>query len=144
MRLLWANFIYINQDDNREKGVQVSLMAKIYSQADHVLIWLWEDVSDLEGDCEPILQAQKLLPTERIDTKMLQEATEGLIESVDIEKRNNQMTWLDHGWKSIAALLSRPWFQRKWIIQETALAREATVICGELVFYWKDLAALAM
>jgi hypothetical protein len=54
------------------------------------------------------------------------------------------MNWLDHDWNSITVLLSRPWFRRKWIIQETVLARETTVVCVEIVFPWKDLAAVAL
>jgi hypothetical protein len=119
-------------------------MPKIYSQAQSVLIWLGENVSGLEGVGESILQAQTLLPTEAIDKKMLQEASDGLLEGVATNRRNNQMNWLDHDWESIAELLSRPWFRRKWVIQETVLAREATVICGEIVFPWKNLAALAL
>jgi hypothetical protein len=143
-RLLWADAICINQDDNQEKGIQVSLMPKIYSQAHTVLIWLGEDMSGVDGVGESILQAKLLLPTEDLDAKMIQKASDGVLERVGVGKINSEKTWIDHDWKSIAMLLSRPWFHRKWIIQETALAQEATIVCGDITLPWKDLATLAM
>jgi hypothetical protein len=67
-------------------------------------------MSGLEGVYKSISQALKLLPTEAIKAKKPQEATDDILERVSTEKRNSQMTWLDHDWKSVAALLSRPWF----------------------------------
>nr|POF25955.1 heterokaryon incompatibility protein 6, or allele [Quercus suber] len=39
---LWADAICIDQNDDAEKSVQISIMALIYSQAAEVLIWLGE------------------------------------------------------------------------------------------------------
>jgi hypothetical protein len=33
--------------------------------------------------------------------------------------------------EGMASILSRPWFQRVWILQEVANARSATVVCGK-------------
>ncbi|KAG6354806.1 hypothetical protein INS49_003887 [Diaporthe citri] len=44
-------------------------------------------------------------------------------------------------WLGLLALLSRPWFQRAWVVQELALARQATVVCGEQIVHWTRLAA---
>ncbi|KAE9379847.1 hypothetical protein N431DRAFT_290151, partial [Stipitochalara longipes BDJ] len=41
-RQLWIDAICINQDDDIERGEQLQLMRKIYTQADQVLIWLGE------------------------------------------------------------------------------------------------------
>jgi hypothetical protein len=38
-RILWADALCINQDDEEEKSWQVRLMTQIYSKALHVLIW---------------------------------------------------------------------------------------------------------
>nr|POF07825.1 heterokaryon incompatibility protein 6, or allele [Quercus suber] len=39
---LWADAICINQKDDAEKGVQISVMSIIFAQAEEVLIWLGE------------------------------------------------------------------------------------------------------
>lgn len=45
-----------------------------------------------------------------------------------------------HQWLGLLALLSRPWFQRAWVVQELALARQATIVCGDLMVHWSRLA----
>lgn len=42
-RVVWVDAIYIDQKNNAERSEQVQLMAKIYSQASRVLVWLGED-----------------------------------------------------------------------------------------------------
>jgi hypothetical protein len=89
-RLLWADAICINQDDDQEKGIQVSLTPKVYSQAHSVLNWLGEDICGLEGVGESLLRAQTLLPNEAINAKILQEALDGLLERVATDRKCNQ------------------------------------------------------
>ncbi|KAH8711872.1 heterokaryon incompatibility protein-domain-containing protein, partial [Phaeosphaeriaceae sp. PMI808] len=38
--LLWIDAICINQQDNKEKGIQVNIMRDIYKRAADVIIWL--------------------------------------------------------------------------------------------------------
>lgn len=47
-RTLWVDAICINQEDEQEKSLQIQMMAKIYSQADRVIVYLGEaaDCSD--------------------------------------------------------------------------------------------------
>ena len=47
-RALWIDQICINQDDIDERNKQVSLMHKIYSKAENVVIWLGEEGPDDE------------------------------------------------------------------------------------------------
>jgi hypothetical protein len=42
-------------------------------------------------------------------------------------------------WKAVRALIARPWFSRRWILQEILLARKATVICGDEWTSWSSL-----
>jgi Heterokaryon incompatibility protein (HET) len=39
-RIIWVDAICINQNDIKEKGQQIQFMAKIYGQANRVLVWL--------------------------------------------------------------------------------------------------------
>lgn len=43
-------------------------------------------------------------------------------------------------WAALSALIRRPWFQRRWIIQEIALAQEAVIYCGSHFVSWRDFA----
>jgi hypothetical protein len=40
----------------------------------------------------------------------------------------------DFCWLALRLLLNRPWFYRKWIIQEFASARAVTMVCGSRIF----------
>lgn len=47
-------------------------------------------------------------------------------------------------WKSLAAFFNhRTWFERAWVIQEIALARDIIVLCGSLKLNWEQLSAVA-
>jgi hypothetical protein len=41
-------------------------------------------------------------------------------------------------WQSLLLLMQRPWFFRRWVVQEIALARDATIYCGPDEITWKD------
>ncbi|KAK7927424.1 hypothetical protein PG985_004422 [Apiospora marii] len=43
-------------------------------------------------------------------------------------------------WQALLALMQRPWFGRRWVVQEIALALDAQVYCGPDEIPWKDFA----
>ncbi|TGO46396.1 hypothetical protein BCON_0328g00120 [Botryotinia convoluta] len=45
-RIIWIDAICINQEDLNERGSQVQLMAKVYSKASQVIIWLGEEADN--------------------------------------------------------------------------------------------------
>lgn len=52
----------------------------------------------------------------------------------------------EHAWLPINRLLCRPWFERKWIIQEVVMAKGTvprTMVCGDIQLPWDDLASVA-
>jgi hypothetical protein len=116
--VLWVDALCINQDDYREKAVQVRKMANIYSRASNVCVWLGESNQDGEA-------AMKFIP-----------------EILDLSHFTNtvqdQATWLQ--WKALVDLMRRPWFSRLWMLQNIAVAREASVHCGDQVVHWADFA----
>jgi hypothetical protein len=67
VRVLWADAVCINQKDVPEKGSQVGLMSRIYSQPSRVLVWLGDDTSGLDGLHVCIKGALDVLPPEHFD-----------------------------------------------------------------------------
>jgi len=47
-RIVWADAICINQNDNAEKGSQVKEMKKVYANATRVCIWLGRTTVEME------------------------------------------------------------------------------------------------
>lgn len=51
----------------------------------------------------------------------------------------------DHDWTSMNRLLLKPWFERKWIIQEVVMAPDnipRLILCGSFRLSWFDLASI--
>lgn len=44
-------------------------------------------------------------------------------------------------WAALHNLMQRPWFNRRWIVQEISLARHATLFCGSQSVSWQDFSA---
>lgn len=61
-RILWADGLCINQKDIEERTQQVRVMAKIYSYAEQVLVWLGGETEQVRDSFEAILQAWSLFP----------------------------------------------------------------------------------
>ncbi|KAK3339865.1 heterokaryon incompatibility protein-domain-containing protein, partial [Lasiosphaeria hispida] len=103
-RVLWIDAICINQQDADEKGRQVNSMANIYAKAGRVLVWLGEAAKDSDQAIEDIRAAGSQERYEPSPDKTRQEA--------------------------IFSLLRRTWFERVWVLQEVAAARQVLIKCG--------------
>jgi hypothetical protein len=88
-RIIWVDAICIDQSNNEERRQQVQLMAKVYSNAHCVIVWLGEQVVEVEGAIESIRLA----------------ADDELVKQ--LKEKINQ--------KAIINLLQNPWFQRIWV-----------------------------
>jgi hypothetical protein len=92
-RILWVDAICIDQENPEEKEHQIQSMAKIYGQANRVVVWLGE----AEDESDQALEAIRLAPSKK-STNIL----------------HNEIVL-----QAILALLQRPWFRRIWVKQQT-------------------------
>ncbi|RYP25957.1 hypothetical protein DL767_008230 [Monosporascus sp. MG133] len=101
------------------------MMRDVYRQARKVLIWLGEDE---EGNAlKPFIKlAQKMTES---DSKTLPKNR--------ISKQKSIGFGDDHV-LALSSLLGRPWFRRIWVVQEVAMAREATIHCGNQSLPWEE------
>jgi hypothetical protein len=123
--------------------MQVCLMADIYSCASRTLVWLGEETPDVAQSFEAIRIARGLFPPQ-----------EGLdICSADFDRIEFETSQFDKDkageislcgvdWQIVVNLLARPWFRRKWIIQEVAKATQIVIICGLQQMAWGTLSDL--
>ncbi|MCJ1326506.1 hypothetical protein MMC10_003170 [Thelotrema lepadinum] len=118
-RCLWVDYLCINQQEISDKNAQVLNMDAIYSNATQVVIWLGLPDADTPTAFAELyrLTTDNHLTT-LYDAKMLSKA---------------QITTQI---KPLVNLVSRGWFQRVWVVQEVALARQATVQIGGLSLPW--------
>ncbi|RFU26745.1 hypothetical protein B7463_g9592, partial [Scytalidium lignicola] len=78
-------------------------MAKIYGQANRVVVWLGKATNDSDLALEEIRLAASKMSTHS-SNKAIQQA--------------------------VLALFQRPWFRRIWVLQEVASARYVVIMCG--------------
>jgi hypothetical protein len=97
---LWIDAICINQASTMEKSHQVPQMSRIYGEADTVRIWLGKESSESQRALSFI---ERILDFENFDS---------LISNRELVSE----------WASLLWLMKRPWFGRRWVIQEVALA----------------------
>ncbi|KAK0117365.1 hypothetical protein ONS96_013195 [Cadophora gregata f. sp. sojae] len=138
-RVIWADAICINQQDNDEKSHQVALMGEIYSSCSQVLVWIGEDIDGLSDSFKTVQQLHEIfLKTE--DGYPYEELSfEGTFSPGSLTFSNLLRT--QDLWKEkFLRLIRQPWFLRRWVIQEIAKAPSANVICGFETISWSVLA----
>jgi hypothetical protein len=91
-RIIWVDAVCIDQENSQEKEHQIQLMAKIYGQANRVIIWLGEAADDSDRAVEEIRVA-------------------GGKKSTNSSNETIQ--------RAIRALLGRVWFRRIWVREQT-------------------------
>lgn len=140
-RILWADALCINQGDIQERNEQVRLMGELYKRAMKTLIWLGEDPDD---------QAWRAFQIIGVFDEILRD--KGGVES-QIATPNDQALARDvfhkvikgHTLiKAIIDLFERPWFSRKWIIQELLNSNCPVVISGTHELPWQILESFAV
>ncbi|KAK8017905.1 hypothetical protein PG991_007095 [Apiospora marii] len=125
--VLWVDAVCINQSDELfEKPAQIAKMKHIYRKALNVCIWLGDGKGDANGDrSEDFYAAMDFVQKIVDDLKNF--------EFYLSERLTNR-------WSDLLDLMRCSWFSRRWVIQELALAREATVHCGTHFIAWADFA----
>ncbi|KAL8377643.1 hypothetical protein RB595_008368 [Gaeumannomyces hyphopodioides] len=116
-RVLWIDALCIDQGNVEEKNHQVQMMSQIYSYASSVCVWLGLD--DLSTRMAIKFIREEILKLEQFDDLCQDPA-------------NSQK------WRSLLLLMQKPWFFRRWVVQEIALAKQATIYCGPDQIDWKD------
>jgi Heterokaryon incompatibility protein (HET) len=120
VRYLWVDAICIDQKNTRERNEQVPKMDRIYGNANSVCIWL--------GDADE-------------DSKVAMDFIKNQVLSIwgfDMLIENRDMA---RQWASFIKLMKRPWFSRRWVVQEVALSPSGgTLYCGKDEVPWSDFA----
>ncbi|KAI1360338.1 heterokaryon incompatibility protein-domain-containing protein [Xylaria arbuscula] len=117
---LWVDAICIDQSERGkvEKARQLAMMHKIYNSASNICVWLGEGYDGAEvafGLVRDIMNYRNF---------------DGMV--LDPEKQE--------AWRSLISIMKAPWFSRRWVIQEIALSRDASVHCGGRSIHWDDFA----
>lgn len=124
-RVVWADAICINQDDNTEKGHQVASMGRVYSQARRVLIHM---TGEDEGHAPQV--ASLVTDVDLMVRLTLKDIGHKYNDFPWPDQRMKQVVEEDDRWYSLGILSCQPWFRRGWVVQEAGLAQQATILWG--------------
>lgn len=173
VELLWVDAICINQADHREKAHQVGMMGSIYSEAEAVLAWIGPEENSSGEVMAAIAsvgrQTLGWLITHPIPAPFMGQLVEAwgsnnpyqifliilrysrmMLNDAEVNGATKEEFFeLLSTFHSavpadkLAALFSRPYWRRVWIIQELYLARKAYLICGPRKEDFEDILAWA-
>lgn len=112
---IWVDAICIDQQNDKEKNHQVQHIDKIYRDRD-TFVWLGEqpDTSDAVMDLiDRQRQFTKQVVNEDGTSSWFHHTTEGSLKDLDYMQSR----------AALKEFFSRPWFTRRWIVQEYVLSR---------------------
>ncbi|KAJ9644140.1 hypothetical protein H2199_004008 [Coniosporium tulheliwenetii] len=141
-RLLWIDQICINQPDAVEKSHQLVLMGEIYSKAQAVVIWLGERTDESDRALQHLRELEALTPPPQTYLRAREKGTayqQGYLFGRERGLRAKLEAFHDGRALDLLHMFTRSWFTRTWTLQEIALARQATVLCGKETIDWGAL-----
>ncbi|KAI0193862.1 heterokaryon incompatibility protein-domain-containing protein [Astrocystis sublimbata] len=116
---VWVDAICINQENTTEQSHQVNIMTEIYSKAERVVVFLGPLRSDLAVAMGQLAKTARLL-NEHPAWRPYNELYELGLEKTIVDAQ-----------ESIKEFFRLRYFTRVWVIQEIAMAREVSIVCGD-------------
>ncbi|KAH6639073.1 heterokaryon incompatibility protein-domain-containing protein [Boeremia exigua] len=135
IRHLWADSVCIDQENDIEKGHQVSIMSQIYSRARRVLIYMGPDPEGHGPQVASLLSETGEMIQREIDKLVSLEWNS----FPDLYQDIGNPLLHDKRWLSYKALSKQQWFVRGWVVREVGLAKEGMIIWGDGEFTWTNL-----
>jgi hypothetical protein len=133
-KYLRVDAICINQSDLAERSRQVLLMRQIYEGAKDTRVWLGPEDEDTWKAWSLIrkLVSAKEAQDAKKDTRFYHEM------GVKGQTEYGLPYTLDPSFKAFSRLLERDWFTRVWIIQEVAVSKRVSLMCGMWQTSWDN------
>ncbi|KAJ4196912.1 hypothetical protein NW759_016399 [Fusarium solani] len=140
-RIVWVDALCINQDDLAERNQQVQLMGKIYQQAIETIVWLGDVFP--RGPTRPEFDA--ICKVVKAWDKSLRPFYESRNGKGKLCRHEPGISRGQSSWSGprafdaylVSDLFGCPWFERRWVIQEVALARTAVIKVPAAAIQWK-------
>lgn len=130
-KILWIDALCIDQENDLEKGHQVSRMKLIYEYAERVIIWLGPSNDDIDALMDSATEVERQ-DLQRMGEKIWPDVRQSVLNS---DKEYDHVgNFESRRLEGLQQLLRRAWFRRVWIIQEVAVANRAMIRCG-----WKSV-----
>lgn len=120
-RVIWIDALCADGTNYEEWGNLTSILARVFSLARTVCIWLGMADEHSRG-------AIRFFQETNLDLQILDQS------------QNHHESQLFRYHDDLMAFLGRDWFARRWNIQELALAKDAIIYCGSESLTWVEFA----
>ncbi|KAH8805402.1 heterokaryon incompatibility protein-domain-containing protein [Xylogone sp. PMI_703] len=129
---MWIDALCIDQEDDNERTRQIKQMHEVYSQAEEVCVWLGDGSEEGSPDPKACFKfLKRILDLKKLDI-LLNDLREYETSGFQNPPRAVKKCI------NIVNLMWNKWFSRRWVIQELALARKASVHYGNKKIPWVD------
>jgi hypothetical protein len=158
---VWVDALCISQIDPKEKSFQIRYMKDIFSGAEEVYAWLGSRGTDTAMDAMEFLRSLSLGAALSIVTHnhkqrcSFSRSTDSVHQSdpeypsivmgylasqtpPDQDPDSCPRCFLAVRFRSLQDLFCRPYWTRRWIIQEMAVASEVRILCGDISLSLRD------
>ncbi|KAH6654227.1 heterokaryon incompatibility protein [Truncatella angustata] len=148
---LWIDVLCVNQRDEREKLKQVNDMRQIYGGAQIVVGWLGVKLEHSDAGLSCLNEVEASMPKHWGDPGDREAHPE------DYAPTHAWFAKIDHLWAptpegascfttphwiGAQEIMYRPYFQRRWILEEISMARFPTFLIGDSILHWKQILRL--
>ena len=135
-RAIWIDQLCIDQSNLLERSQQVQIMQKIYAKARCVLIWLGEAANNSEDAMQFVGTLVSHFGNNFNQREYDTVYTSSLLAKMDLP------AWESPIWTALGYLLTRPYFERVWVVQEAVYAQDAVVVCASKSLPWSTFLGL--
>ena len=148
---VWLDMVCVNQRDDNEKSRQLSEMRTIYRSAELVVGWLGPKMEHTDAAMMTLAEIEDAMPARWGDPGDKEKHPENYspehrwaepITHIWAAGPDGEIPFLMPHWVGCNDFMGRPYFQRRWILEELAMARFPTFLIGDTVVPWKQVLRL--
>ncbi|KAH7140146.1 heterokaryon incompatibility protein-domain-containing protein [Dactylonectria estremocensis] len=148
---VWLDILCVNQSDEWEKSKQHVEMKHIYSYADLVVGWLGEKAEHTDAAIATMSEIEEAMPAtwgepgDREKNPEDYSPTHRWTESIKYmwaPGPNGELACTRPHWIGCVEFMTRPYFQRRWIIEEITTAKFPAFLVGDTLVPWRHALSL--
>ncbi|KAL7930729.1 heterokaryon incompatibility domain-containing protein [Trichoderma chlorosporum] len=148
-QVLWVDAICIDQSNIEERSLQIGLMRQIYSHASWVALWVGESSSAIDEESGLPLSdlGMKYIHDFAVEIAERSNSGQDPVEGPLYQEFIKDRQAFQHGNSEVFTprvrglwdVFHRSWWNRLWVIQEVALSKQPSLICGSKVETFHNL-----
>ncbi|KAK7459822.1 heterokaryon incompatibility protein [Colletotrichum acutatum] len=148
---VWCDFLCVNQRDDVEKSKQHTDMRNIYRNAELVVGWLGDKMDYTDEAMAALARIEDAMPPHWGDPGDREKHPEDYapthkwavpIAPLWAPGPNGEIPFMMPHWAGANDFMGRSYFQRRWILEELAMARFPTFLIGDTIVPWKQVLRL--